>query len=556
MDTIKRKLKMLSKSKIKTNRECTTKLYLSEYNPELKAQFSQTIQKTMDNGRVVESLARSQFVENTPMVQSLINEYPQYKQEIRKLVSGQDKSIDQVRTVLKINDEVLVFKVTQVLNQIAEITDKDNRSKIKNTQKLLAENKRVIFEATIKGEVLVMADILYKNDDNTYDVIEIKSGSKLDEDYILDTTIQYYAMVKQSRIRINKIYLWYINSQAQDIENKTDFFNKVDMTEFVKANKHVYLNEVKKAQRTQRSEKLPTIELGSKCSDCPFFNNVCGKESVNNPRSVLNMPNLKSKYNLFNSGVKEINHEDFKTSNFFKKYPHIVESVINNQRYVNLNGIKETLNSWVFPLRFFDFEAYMSAFPLLKNTRPYQQTVVQFSLHELSSSDGELKHYEWLNDVLDNPKEETIKQMLKVLGSEGSIVSYNKTYEITRIKEMMLAYPQYQAELEAIISRFVDLMEVIKANIYDPNFMGSYSLKITSPTLLGYENGGYTDSLIKGGHEFSDYYQEFLTTTDSVRRDEIKNAMLKYCKYDTLNLYLIYKFLVDLISNSEANLNE
>ena len=537
MNTIKRKLKMLSKSKIKTNRECATKLYLSEYNLELKAEYSQTIQKTMDNGRVVEALARLQFTENTPMVQSLMNEYPQYKNEIKKLISSQDKSIDNSRAVLNSTDEILIFKTMQVLNQIAEITDKDNRSKIKNTQRLLAANKKIIFEATIKGEVLVMADILYKNDDNTYDVVEIKSGSKLDEDYILDTTIQYYAMIKQSRIRINKIYLWYINSQAQDIENKTDFFNKVDMTDMVRANKHVYLNEVKKAQRTQRSETLPQIELGSKCS-------------------VLNMPNLKSKYNLFNSGVKEVGHEEFKSSNFFKKYPHIVESVLNNQRYVNLNGIKETLNSWVFPLRFFDFEAYMSAFPLLKNTRPYQQTVVQFSMHELSEAQGELKHYEWLNDVLDNPKEETIKQMLKNLGTEGSIVSYNKTYEITRIKEMIVAFPQYQVELESMIARFVDLMEVIKANIYDPNFMGSYSLKVTSPTLLGYESGGYTDSLIKGGHEFSDYYQEFLMTEDLTRKELIKNAMLKYCKYDTLNLYLIYEFLVDLISNSEVNLNE
>lgn len=549
-----KRLKFLTKSKIKTNKVCSKQFYLAEYNPELKEQHSASVQKTIDDGRLVEALARMQFVESTPDFVKIYEQYPDKKSEIRNLIKSLERDLVKIKESL--NDEKLSQLVFEALSQVVEMTEKENRAKIKKTNEYLNQNKKVIYEATVKGQVLVMSDILYNNGDGTFDVVEIKSGSNLTEDYILDTTIQYYAMVKQSRLRINKLYLWYINSKAEDMENKSDFFHKVDMTETVKKNKHLFLNELKKAQVTQKLSSPPEVLLDSRCSDCPFFNTVCGKESVDNPKSVLNMPSLKSKYNLFNTGIKEVDNPEFKKTDFAKKYPHIIEAVSANKRYVNVEGIKKALDSWIYPLRFFDFEAYMSVFPLLRKTRPYQQTVVQFSMHQLDSVDSQLSHQEWLNNSLDNPQKETVSQIIKALGDSGSIVSYNKTYEITRIKELILKFPEFTEQLESIISRFVDLMEVVKKNIYDPKFMGSYSLKITSPALLGYEQGGYTDSLIKGGHEFSDYYQEYLVTSDLVRKQELEQAMLKYCGYDTLNLYLIFKFLLDLVKNGEKDANK
>jgi len=84
-----------------------------------------------------------------------------------------------------------------------------------------------------------------------------------------------------------------------------------------------------------------------------------------------------------------------------------------------------------------------------------------------------------------DPREELIEHMLKDLGSNGTILAYNASFEITRIKELARDFSKYAEPLLALIPRFEDLNKPFSMRAYyHPNFRGSTSIKYVLPALV------------------------------------------------------------------------
>lgn len=564
-------LKDLTKSKLKDHLTCPTLFYLNEYNKELKEEVDVTTQLTFDNGRLVETHARTQFCLSIPLFKNILDQNEKLKSPLSKIISTQENDLEKIKNVLGDELDQYADQVKAAMSLVVEVVDMKNSEKRASTKKFIEAGKKVIFEASFNGQARthVQADILYINDDGSFDAHEIKSGGgKKMEEYEFDTGAQLLVMKRESEYKINKIYLWYVNSKSTD----DNIFNVLDITETAEKNSQKVLDEEKSAAETQMMIEAPKPVYKTECSSCPFFKKACGKHIIDNPKAVFYLPNFRQKWALMNAGIFEVSEEFLKTvpedlvktkdkDEFLKKNPHInyglknnkiVKSILDNKRYLNIQGLKDDLSTWKFPLKFFDFEAFMDVFPMFVNTRPYEAIVTQFSCHTLTSPKAELVHIDWLHTDCSNPKEETILQMIKALGDDdGSIVSYNKTYEITRIKELIKSFPQYTEQLEKIIARFVDLMEVIEANVFDPQFFGSYSLKVVSPTLLTIENGCYNDVDLKSGASYTPTYKKMMLTKDNSEKDYLIKDMKKYCYYDTLNLYLIYQWLLTQIEEAK-----
>lgn len=76
-------------------------------------------------------------------------------------------------------------------------------------------------------------------------------------------------------------------------------------------------------------------------------------------------------------------------------------------------------------------------------------------LHE----DGTLEHKEFLADENEDPRPELAKRLLQDIAPNGTIVAFNKSFEIRVIKELAAHLPQFQEELLSLINRFEDLIE-------------------------------------------------------------------------------------------------
>ena len=60
-----------------------------------------------------------------------------------------------------------------------------------------------------------------------------------------------------------------------------------------------------------------------------------------------------------------------------------------------------------------------------------------------TSLDGDCVHHEFLLEERQDPREELIQEMLRLLGTSGSIVAYNMTFEIQCIKGLADSFPEY-----------------------------------------------------------------------------------------------------------------
>ena len=165
--------------------------------------------------------------------------------------------------------------------------------------------------------------------------------------------------------------------------------------------------------------------------------------------------------------------------------------------------------TWTYPISYFDLEAISYPIPRYNKSRPYQDLPFQFSCHIQRFSEAKLEHHEFLFDQDADPRETFINEMLKTLPAEGSIVVYHQTYEISKLTELAKDFPQYEALINSLLPRIVDLKKVIEASVYHPEFLGSYSIKKVAPVLLG-QNVSYDHLAVGDGIEAVCKYQELI----------------------------------------------
>ena len=139
--------------------------------------------------------------------------------------------------------------------------------------------------------------------------------------------------------------------------------------------------------------------------------------------------------------------------------------------------------------------------------------------------------------------------MLDDLGNEGSIIAYNMSFEITRIKELAYNFKEYNKELYNLIPRFIDLLIPFQDGYYyNKAIGGSFSIKSVLPALfpddpeLDYHN---LEDVHKGD-EAAETYISFKNMEEFEYKRKRKN-LLKYCCLDTYAMVKIYEKLNDLV---------
>jgi hypothetical protein len=116
---------------------------------------------------------------------------------------------------------------------------KFDRSNIKKgtdeTRKTISEGTKIIYEATfLFDDTYALTDILERNKDGSWDIIEVKSATSIKDEYIPDLAVQKYVL-EGSGLNINKTKLMYLNkeciypdlSNLFIIEDSTDEVNSI-----------------------------------------------------------------------------------------------------------------------------------------------------------------------------------------------------------------------------------------------------------------------------------------------------------------------------------------
>ena len=135
--------------------------------------------------------------------------------------------------------------------------------------------------------------------------------------------------------------------------------------------------------------------------------------------------------------------------------------------------------------------------------------------------------------------------MKKVLGTEGSIIVFNQSFEITRLKELAEAFPEYKEWADSVIKRIVDLLIPFRNfDYYNPAQKGSCSIKKVLPAVVGksYKKLNIND----GGLASVSYFESVFNNVKN--KEQIRKDLLEYCKLDTEAMVWIVEKLKKLIN--------
>jgi hypothetical protein len=288
------------------------------------------------------------------------------------------------------------------------------------------------------------------------------------------------------------------------------------------------------------TEMEPAIEVGPQCNrpfECPFID-YCSPQATRYPVEKLS-GSKKVIAELKAEGIEDIC--DIPEGRLTNSKQERVRRVTAAGEPELDPGARIVLQGLPYPRYYLDFETTSFAVPLWKDTGPHRAYPFQWSVH-VEQDDGSLEHREYLADGTEPPMRECMEQMVAVLGDAGPIMAYTN-YEKGIINRMAERFPDLHGPLQAIVDRLFDLHPVARANYYHPDMCGSWSLKKVLPTIapeLDYQSVG---EIKEGGAADNAFQQLARGDLSSDRRTELRQALLDYCKLDTLAMVRLAHFL-------------
>ena len=221
------------------------------------------------------------------------------------------------------------------------------------------------------------------------------------------------------------------------------------------------------------------------------------------------------------------------------------ECVMTGNVHVEKEEIRQFLNKLEYPLYYLDFETVGPAIPVYDGTRPYQDMPFQFSLHVVETDGSEPVHHSFLAEGIEDPRPQILRELQRLLGSEGSIIAYNSGFEEGVLNELVEAFPEYMSWLGGILTRVVDLLfPFTNFHYYSASQKDTASLKKVLPAVTG---RGYEEMGIGAGMDASIAYGRIMygnATEDEIAK--VRADLLKYCKLDTEGMIWVVDKLKEL----------
>jgi hypothetical protein len=297
-----------------------------------------------------------------------------------------------------------------------------------------------------------------------------------------------------------------------------------------------YRRQVNYLARYYWRNKKIKVPIHKDCKECEFQSNAeeeeqgkisgfkeCWKEQLGwqdkdfEKPLVLDIWNFGGKQKLIKAGIFHLDevkpeHIGDETEISKRKLDNKSRQWLQVQRtaskdpepYLDIEGIKEEMDKWVYPLHMIDFETSTVGVPFYRGRKPYEQTAFQFSHHQINK-DGSIEHKgQYLNAERGVfPNFEFVRMLRKeLINDQGSVFCYSDHENkvlcqiLTQLQESNEKEVSDKQELIAFIRSItyskkriekramIDLLDLVKAYYWHPLMGGSNSLKVVLPAVL------------------------------------------------------------------------
>lgn len=481
------KPKRLSKSKYLSGLQCHKRLWLEIHKPELASPPPPSQQRIFDQGTMIGELATEEFPNGI-------------------LIDADYLNIPKA---------------------------------IKQTKEALENFFDVIFEGCFVFEnILVRPDIILRNDLGSWNMIEVKSSTGVKEVNIHDVAVQTWVL-QGCGLDVKRVFLKHINRDCV-YPNLSNLFQTEDITESVEDILPTIPSKLS-TFKSMLSESEPIVSIGEHCGnpyDCQFAK-YCWKDVPEH--SIFNIPRLRwsVKERLIDENKIEIEHlpGDFCLNNNQLNY---LKSLEDKKPIIDWNGIVEELDKLEYPLHFLDFETDGPAIPRFDGMHPYEQFPFQYSCHVMEEN-RTLEQIEYLHESDSDPRQSLAESLVNAIGKTGSVIAYNAGFEKDVMKKLSQWCPEYSEQLQSIIERLRDQLDIFRKYYTDYRFKGSNSLKSVLPVIV--PSMSYENLCVSDGIEAQVTWNEMIRFSDGSEKSKLIYELKEYCGQDTMAMVEIHNVL-------------
>ena len=489
-------MRLLSKSKIISFRQCPKKLWLEIHHPELAVTSSQT-EASYAVGNAVGAVAR-------------------------RLYDPEGRG------------------------ELVDVSRLGYEAAFRRSRELVGSSQP-IFEAGFSTDgAMAFADVMLPIDQKSaWRMVEVKSATGIKDYYRHDAAIQSF-VARSSGVRLESVAIAYVD-KTFEYAGDGDYrglLREEDVTEDALGREEEVRGWIKEAHAVVGQASEPERGTGNHCDD-PFacgFQEYCRSREHPIEYPVSWLPNIRTKALKGHIAAEQVTDLRQVPDELLNPVQQRVKAhTLSGEAYFDAEQAAAELAVHAFPAFFLDFETIGFAVPIWKGTRPYQPLTFQFSVHRIGT-DGQISHRDFLDLSGADPREALAKQLIEVCEKRGPVFVYS-SFEASRIKDLKKQFPELGRPLSALLRRLVDLRPIAEAYYYHPSQKGSWSIKKLLPALTdrGYEE---LEGVKDGGMAMEAFLEAIEPGTSEERRKAIDAELRAYCALDTEAMIEIWRVFV------------
>lgn len=407
----------------------------------------------------------------------------------------------------------------------------------------------VVFEAGAAADgAMAFADIMVPIERDGrlgWHMVEVKSAGRVKDHHRDDAAIQAYVF-RAAGVPLDSVAVARVDGSWEypGDGRYEGLLVEEDLTDEATARAPEVRNWIAEARGVALQASEPAIRTGAQCNTpfaCGFAVYCQGQQpTLRHPVSVL--PHLTGKLRDYVDLHAIVELEEVPDAVLNPIQQRVKDCTLSGRPYFDAAAAAAALAPQVLPALFLDFEAIGPVVPIWEGTRPFQQVPFQFSLHRLDCA-GVLEHDSFLDLGGGEPSRALAERLIAVGGTTEPVFVYNAGFERGVIEALARRFPALRKALLAIADRLVDLLPIARQFYYHPDQAGSWSIKAILPTVapdLAYDA---LDGVKDGMLAQAAYAEAIGPQTPPDRKAALEASLLAYCRLDTYAMVRLWQVL-------------
>jgi len=418
---------------------------------------------------------------------------------------------------------------------------------------LLTAKTQTLFQPVFEKDGLLAAIDVLQLDDATgeYAIHEIKSSTRIEEQHLYDLAFQVVLLRKNGR-KVSRACLVHLNPNytRQGELDLGRLFVSVDITSRVDQISDTVTKELDEAcayliWETEPKGPCSCIYKGRSrhCSTFQYSNPDVPEYGIHDIARIGNSPERLKQ--LVDAGAFTLDKvpSDIKLTDAQKTQVRVYCS---GETVLDKKPIAREFGELSFPLHFIDYETYAPALPQFDRFSPYDQIPLQYSVHIVGSLGEEPIHCDFLHSGQDDPTASFLHSLKQHVGSFGTIVVWNKSFESQVNDRIAHRVPEARSYLAEVNDRIYDLKDIFaKQYFVHRDMLGKVSIKRVLPVLA--PELSYSALAIQNGATAALAWSQLLSGELSGKEAaDVGRKLRSYCALDSYGMVAIWRALIGL----------